>query len=156
MEKDPEIALIMANSVPLEGRNILWTFSRNQIEFILREIVLTPAATGNSDIQHAHYQDEALPLLDLEAHFGLETSGQTLPDRYIVVKTTNSKGEISKLILRTKHTVRMKKLSFSTTQKGSEGIQDNRDDILGTFLQQDGDLLIVPDLSAILKKLKTS
>ncbi|WP_163340081.1 hypothetical protein [Desulfopila sp. IMCC35008] len=153
MQEEREVAVVGANTAPLGTLHIYWLFSRNQIEFILTEIE-TLTTSGENVPDRARYIDEALPLIDLETHFGLEGQWQTPADKYIVTKTTDPKGELVKIIIPAAHPLRMKKLSFATTPAPGSALKKNEEHILGAFFQDNETLLVVPDLQTIVKFMK--
>lgn len=152
MQDEREVAVVRANTAPLGTLHIYWLLSRNQIEFILTEIETVPAP-GENIPARARYLDEALPLIDLENYYGLEGLGQTLPDKYIVTRTTDPNGELVKVIIPAAHPLRMKKLSFATTPAPGSALNKNEEHILGAFFQDNDTLLVVPDLQTIIKSM---
>lgn len=151
-QKIPEVALIMANTAPVNGWNLYWLISKKQIEYLLTDIARLPASAEQPDRKRAQYQDEALPVFSLEEHFGLEELSPSTSYRYIVTKNPAPERRISKAILRLSHPVRIRKLTFEATPAQFTGLRENEDDILGAFTLADYQLVIVPDLSAILAR----
>lgn len=150
MQQEREVATFMANCPPFGNLHIYWLFSRSQIEFILSDVEFIPPAEDSQAIR-AHYLEEALPVIDLEEHFGLGGIRQTLPEKYVVLRSSNTDGDLSKVMVRSVHQVRMRKLNFATTPAPGSALQKNQDHILGAFFQDNDTLLIVPDLKTIIE-----
>lgn len=148
----PEVALIMANTTPVEGWNINWLISKTQVEYILHDIASLPSVANNTTLQRAQYQDEALPVFNLEKYFGLVEKTDSANYKYIVVKVPQENGGIAKAILRITSSVRLRKLTFNSTLAQTTGLQTNVNDILGAFTLPDNQLVIVPDIAAMLLK----
>lgn len=151
-QKIPEVALIMANTAPVNGLNIYWLISKKQIEYLMTDIAGLPATAEQPDRQRAQYQDEVLPVFSLENHYGLEELSPSASYRYIVTKNPVPEQGISKAILRLSHPVRVRKLTFEATPAQFTGLRENEADILGAFTLADNQLVIIPDLSALLAK----
>lgn len=148
MESTQEVALILANCSPYKGRYIYWVLSRKQIEYILTE--LETRSGGETGL----YLDEFLPVISLETYFGLTMRRTRLADKFVVSRTAGTDGRLRKIIVRSAFPVRMRNLEFQSTAVSDAGLVENGEDILGCFHQGQKHLFIVPDLAAIIKKLK--
>ncbi len=152
MAKENEVIMIQANTPPTEGGVVYWLLSKNQMEYILQDIALVPGGSTTTPIARAQYQEEVLPVLSLEKYFGLRESGGSGTYRYLVAKTAADTGGIARIIIRTAHQIRVRKLTFAASPVAST-FAENNEDVLGAFSHDDTDLLIVPDIAAIRKKI---
>ncbi len=152
IKNEPEVALIPANTIPIEGWDLNWLISKSQVEYILHDIATLPSVGDDSHLQRAQYQDEALPVFCLEKYFGLQKATPSANYKYVVVKVPLQNGGISKAILRLTHSIRIRKLTFNSTLAQTTGLRTNTDDILGAFTLPDNQLVIVPDIAAMLLK----
>lgn len=151
-QKTPEVALVMANTAPVDGWNIYWLISKKQIEYLLTDIAELPATAEQPALQRAQYQDEVLPVFSLEKHYGLKELSPSSGYRYLVTKSPASEGGIARAIVRLSHPVRVRKLNFNATQAQNTGLNSNESDILGSFTLPDSQLVIIPDLTALVDK----
>ncbi|WP_136806104.1 chemotaxis protein CheW [Desulfosediminicola flagellatus] len=147
-----EVALIPANTEQIDGWNLNWLISKSQVEYILHDIASIPSVRNDSQLQRAQYQDEALPVFNLEKHFGLQENPDAPNLKYVVVKVPLHSGGISKAVIRLTNSIRIRKLTFNSTLAQATGLQKNEDDILGAFTLSDNQLVIVPDIAAMLLK----
>lgn len=148
----PEVAVIMANTLPVAGWNIYWLISKKQVEYILTDIATLPPSAEHPHLVRAQYQEEMLPVVSLEKHFGLEEMSTVSSYRYIVTKSATPEGKIAKAILRFSHPVRVRKLNFNCVPAQDYGVSENAEHILGAFSLADNQLVIIPDIPAILQK----
>lgn len=146
----PEVAIIMANTPPVEGWHIHWLISKKQVEYILTDIAALPPGGEYPHLQRAQYQEEMLPVISLEQHFGLDEPPQSAGYRYLVTKSPHEAGRVTRAILRFSHPVRVRKLNFNSTPTQHTGLQENVEHILGAFTLPDNQLVIIPDIPAIL------
>jgi hypothetical protein len=152
IQKQPEIAMFMANTVTVEGWNIYWVLSKIQIEYILHDVMTLPPNQEQPQQERVQYMEESLPLLSLEKYYGLEE----LPTRptygYIVAKIPMGTDRMQKVVLHTNNPVRIRKLTFNAVQAQYTGLPENSEDILGAFSLPENQLLIVPDIALMLDK----
>lgn len=153
MPKGLEIAMVMANTPSVDGWNLHWIVSKSQVEYVLRDIATLPPRFENDTLQRAQYQDSPLPVVSLEQHFGLSSTEQSLPYKYIILKIPTDSQKVEKIILRTVHPIRVRKLTFNSAEAQHTGLKQNYGDILGAYTLPDNQLLIIPDLNAILATL---
>lgn len=151
-QREPEVAMILANSAPIDGWTPYWLISKLQIEYILHDIAAVPPSSEAPHIQRAQYQDETLPVLSLEKYYGVNPSLYDVRYTYLVTKLPLPTGGISKTVLRLSNPVRIRKLNFNAAKAQETGLQVNDEDILGAFTLPDNQLVIVPDITAILRK----
>lgn len=150
----PEVAMIMANATPIENWQIYWLISKMQVEYILTDITASPADIEHSHLQQAQYQEETLPVISLEKFYGLEELPLSSIPRYIVTKSPAADGDLIRAILRTYHPVRIRRLDFTATHALLPRLTKNSTDILGAFTLPDNQLVIIPNIDAILVKLQ--
>lgn len=152
LQTSPEIAIIMANTPPIDRWNIYWLISKRQVEYILTDVVMHPPSAEHPNLQRAQYQEEILPIVSLEKHFGLEESLTVSSYRYIVTKSPTPDGKLAKAILRFSHPIRVRKLDFNSAPAQHTGLRENVDHILGAFTLPDNQLVIIPDIPAIMQR----
>ncbi len=152
--KQPEIAIFKANTTNTEGRDIYWVLSKIQIEYILHEITALPPSAEQPQLQRTQYLEESLPVLSLEKYYGL----QELPLRstygYVVAKIPMNTGSMQKAVLRTNNPVRIRKLTFNAEPAEHTGLPEHSEDIIGMFSLPENQLLIVPNIAAILNNVR--
>ncbi|SHO50276.1 chemotaxis protein CheW [Desulfopila aestuarii] len=151
-QTSPEVAMIMANTPPIDGWNIYWLISKRQVEYILTDIAKLPPSAEHPHLERAQYQEEMLPVVSLEKHFGLEESTSVSSYRYIVTKSPTPEGKLVKAILRFSHPIRVRKLNFNSVTAQHTGLRENAAHILGAFTLPDNQLVIIPDIPGILQR----
>lgn len=152
----PEIAMIQANCRPMDGWQIHWLISRKQIEYLLTDIVSLPPSVEQPHLERAQYLEQSLPVIHLENHFGLVQDSPPASFRYLVSKCVTRDKKIMRAMLKICHPVRMRKLSFHSTPTIHSTIPSNEHHILGAFTMPDNQLVIIPDIFAIVDTLGDS
>ncbi len=143
MKKQLEIATIKANNV-FQGCELYWIFSRNQLEFLLREVELFSSPTA---VITAKYQEVMLPVINLEKYYGLAEKFKNGPPKYVVVRSVNEKKEMVKLIIQTPQSVKIQTVEeHFTSLQSSPNLPKNSEHVLGMYSLTDGKVGIVPDL----------
>lgn len=150
-QTQPEIALIMANTEPFEGWTIHWLLSKKQVEYILTDIAALPPGGEYPHLQRAQYQEEMLPVIRLEEHYGLAEPPASAGYRYIVTKNPGTEGQLVRAIIRFSHPIRVRKINFNSVPTQITGLKKNSTHVLGAFTLPDNQLLIMPDIVAILE-----
>ncbi len=151
IQKTPEVALVMANSAPIDGWQLYWLISKSQIEYMLTDIAALPPSLEHPELEKAQYQEEVLHVLSLEKHYGLIEEPTKTMQRYIVTKSPTSDQKMVKAILRLSHPVRVRKLNFNALRADQTYLQANANDILGAYTLDDNQLVIIPDIATILE-----
>lgn len=152
MESNLEVALILANCAPYNGRYIYWVLSRKQIEYILTDLEKRGEDKTAHTGVYGQYLEELLPVISLERYFGLKVRKTRLADKFIVTRTAGENGKLAKIIVQAPFPVRMRNLDFKTAPTDDNGLLKNSEDILGCFHQGTKHIFIVPDLAVILEK----
>lgn len=152
-QTSPEIAMIMANTPILDGWEMYWLISKRQVEYILTDIAILPPSAEHPHLQRAQYQEEMLSVVSLEKHFGLEELPTVGSYRYIVTKSPTPDGRLAKAILRFNHPIRVRKLNFNSAPARYTGLRENGTHILGAFTLPDNQLVVIPDIPAIMQRL---
>lgn len=147
-----EVALIEANTLPISGRVVHWLLSRKQVIYILRELGMTQKIPGRTRFPQATYLEEMLPVVDLETYFGLSVKDNSVEKHYLIARAPKADGTLGRVIIPTSHPVRIRKAGFEAIAAGETGLTDNSQDILGAFVLASNDLVILPDLTAIIAK----
>lgn len=150
IEKVPEVAIIMANTAPVEGMQIYWLISKSQVEYMLTDISILPKTSEQPEFERAQYQEEVLPVISLEKYYGLEELPPVSAYRYIVSKNPAPGNKLVKAILRLCHPVRVRKLNFNATKAQQNVLKRNGEDVLGAFILEEQQLVIIPDMASIL------
>jgi hypothetical protein len=150
MKKQLEIATIKANTTTFLGGELFWILSRNQLEFIFKEIEISSSPPFAAK---ARYQGVMLPVISLEKHYGLKEIDQDSPLKYLVVRSVNEKKELEKVIVQTPRTLKIQTLEgFSSLQ--ASALPRNSENVLGMYSFEPGRLGIVPDFAGIIRSLQ--
>jgi hypothetical protein len=151
MKKQLEIAIIKANSATLQGCEMYWLLSRNQLEFVFREVeIFSSPAFGAT----AKYQEVMLPVINLEKYFGLEEKGENGPLNYFVVRSVNEKKEMVKLIIQTPQTLKVLKLDTEFQPVKSSTLLQNSEDALGMYYLGPDKFGVLPDFAGMGRSLQ--
>jgi hypothetical protein len=151
METKLEVAIIKANTSPLGGLELSWLLSRNQLEFVLQDIKVLHSPPL---VDTAQYQEETLPVINLEQHFGLQEMGQSRSLKYLVVRAVTAERTLVKVIVQTPHSLRILQLETGLVASRLVALPRNSSDLLGIYSMPDGSLGIVPDIAGISRSLK--
>ncbi|MGB3223452.1 MAG: chemotaxis protein CheW [Desulforhopalus sp.] len=150
MKKQLEIATIKANITTFLGGELFWVLSRNQLEFLFKEIEISssPPFVGK-----ARYQGVMLPVISFEKHYGLKEMDQDSPLKYLVVRSVNEKKELEKIIVQTPRTLKIKTLEGVSSLQ-APALPQNSENVLGIYSLAPGKLGIVPDITRIIQSLQ--
>lgn len=151
MKKQLEIATIKVNSTIFQGCELYWLLSRNQLEFLFKEVEIF---SSSPFVATAKYKDAMLPVINLEKYFGLEGKDENGPPKYLVVRSVNEKKELVKLIIQTSHTLRINKLDSEFQSLQSPVLPKNSKDILGMYSLATGQIGVVPDFVGMSQSLQ--
>lgn len=136
----------MANTAPVDGWQLNWLLSKNQLEYLLRDIAMVSSHAFQSPaLQAAQYMEEILPVVSLESYYGLAEVTRPQAYKYLVTKVAMPANTLSKIVIRTVHPARIRKLTANTVAHATV-LPAHSEDILGAFTMPDNQLLIVPDL----------
>jgi hypothetical protein len=150
MKKQLEIATIKANTTTFLGGELFWILSRNQLEFLFKEIEISSSPPFAAK---ARYQGVMLPVISLEKHYGLKEIDQDSSLKYLVVRSVNEKKELEKVIVQTPRTLKIQTLEgFSSLQ--APALPRNSENVLGMYSFEPGKLGIVPDFTGIIRSLQ--
>jgi hypothetical protein len=150
MKKQLEIATIKANTTTFLGGELFWILSRNQLEFLFKEIEIS---SSPSFAAKAEYQGVMLPVISLEKHYGLKEIDQDSSLKYLVVRSVNEKKELEKNIVQTPRTLKIQTLEgFSSLQ--APALPQNSENVLGMYSFEAGKIGIVPDFTRIIHSLQ--
>jgi hypothetical protein len=152
MKKQLEIATIKANNVTFQGCELYWIFSRNQLEFLFKELEVF---SSPSLVATAKYQEVMLPVINLEKYYGLAQKAQTGAPKYLVVRSVNEQKELVKLIIQTPQTLKIQALEagFMSLQS-SPALPKNNKDVLGIYSLATDKLGIVPDFVGMSRSIR--
>lgn len=151
MKKQLEVALVKANSPAFHGLEFHWLFSRNQLEFLLREveIFLSPPLVAT-----AKYQETMLPVVNLEQHYGLAEKDQSGSPKYLVIRSADEKKELIKLIVQTSQTLKIQKLESEWKPSQETVLPKHSEHVLGMYFLAADKLAVVPDFIAMSRSLQ--
>lgn len=151
MKKQHEIATIKANSATFEGWEIFWILSKNQLEFLFKEIeIFSPPSLFAS----AKYQEVMLPVINLEKYYGLVEKDVAKLPKYLVVRSVNEKKELVKVIIQTQQTYKIQTLGTGVNSLQSPMLPQNSNDVLGMYFLATGKLGIVPDFAQMSRSIQ--
>jgi chemotaxis signal transduction protein len=151
MEIKLEVATIQANCEILNGYQLYWLVSRNQLEFILQhlEVFRSPSFTAT-----AQYQEVMLPVINLEKHFGLTEKSPGKSSKYLVLRAADANQALIRLIVETPSSPKIQKLEKDSVSSAALALPKNNVDILGIYSLSESALAIVPDIAGISRSLK--
>ncbi len=147
---EKEIAIIQANALPVNGTILHWVLSRKQIVYVLHEIEESVAAGVNGRFPEAKYLEVQLPVIDLEEYYGIKYSFKSKTAYYVVVRATTADHSLGLAIIRSVFPARIRKLNFTTAPLDTTGLFDNSGNILGSFLMDERNAVVIPDIAAII------
>ena len=151
MKKQLEIATIKANSEIFQGHEIYWLLSRNQLEFLFKEIEIFSSPPF---VATAKYMEAMLPVISLEKYFGLQVNDENQHPKYLVVRSVNEKKELVKLIIQTSHTLKIHKLESESQSLQSPALPQNSKDVLGIYSLASNQIGVVPDFVGMSRSLQ--
>lgn len=151
MEIKLEVATMQANCEILDGYQLYWLVSRNQLEFILQhlEVFRSPPFAAT-----AQYQEVMLPVISLEKHFGLTEKSSGKSSKYLVLRAADANQALIRLIVETPSSPKIQKLEKDSTSFTALALPKNNVDILGIYSLSESALAIVPDIAGISRSLK--
>lgn len=151
MKKQLEIATIKANITTFLGEELFWILSRNQLEFLFKEIEISSSPPFAAK---ARYQGVMLPVISLEKHYGLKEIDQDSPLKYLVVRSVNGKKELEKIIVQTPGTLKIQTLLEGVSSLQTPSLPQNNENVFGMYSLEPGKLGIVPDFTGIIHSLQ--
>lgn len=146
MEKIIEVVIIKANSYTISGADLYWLLSRQQLEFIFKDIDIfeePPYAPT------AQYRESMLPVISLEEYYGLQTREKPGQEKYLVVRAANDEKGVVKLIVETPNPVKIHRLESGFTPIASLALPRKATDVLGIYGLSKDKIAVVPDLVKI-------
>ncbi len=150
MKKQLEIITIKANSASFNGCALYWIFSRTQLEFVLKEVEIVSLRPF---VSAAKYQDDTLPVVNLEKYYGLEENRKNGPAKYFVIRSVNEQKELVKLIVETPQSLKIHKLETNFKSLQSLVLPQNSAAVLGMYPLGSGKVGVVPDFVAMTRSL---
>ena len=152
MKKKLEIAIIKSNSTPIQKYQLYWLLSRNQLEFLFKEVEIFSSPPF---IATAKYQEVMLPVINLEKYYGLEEEkDENRLSKYLVVRSVNENKEMVKLIVQMHQTLKIHKLEKEFKPLQSTPLPQNSEDVLGMFALATGKIGVVPDFIRMSRSLQ--
>lgn len=151
MEMKLEVATVRANCDPLNGYELYWLVSRNQLEIILQNIEVFHSPPFVATVQ---YREVMLPVISLEKHFGLAARKVEKSMKYLILRAANADQALVRLIVETPFSPKIQKPEKGFTAFGALALPKNSVDILGIYSLSATALAIVPDIAGISRSLK--
>jgi hypothetical protein len=151
MDIKPEVAMIQTNTDLLNGYELYWVVSRNQLEFILQDIEVFHSPPF---VATALYQEKMLPVISLEDHFGLVEKKRGRSKKYLVLKAADANQVLVRLIVETQFLVKMQRLEEGLASFGALALPKNNVDLLGVYSLSASAVALVPDIAGISRSLK--
>jgi len=151
MKKQLEIALIKANSPAFRGCEFYWLFSRNQLEFLLKEVEIFSSPPF---VATAKYQETMLPVINLEQYYGLAEKDRSGSTKYLVIRSADEKKELIKLIVQTTQTLKIQKLESEWKPSQDSVLPKHGEQVLGMYFLAEDKLAVVPDFIAMSRSLQ--
>ena len=130
--------------------NLFWLFSRSQLEMVQRDLVVEAAPAPMSlAAGTVNWQDEVLPLVNLENYY--RTAGLPVepPLRYLFLKgAARDAGEVrlAMIVVPIWAEMRMGMQDIAATPVTPLPLRDRAGDIHGAYALADGGLAVVPDV----------
>ncbi len=151
MKKQLEIATIKANSPNLQGCELYWLLSRNQLEFIFKEIEIFSSPPF---VATAKYQEAMLPVINLEKYYGLEENDPSGSRKYLVIRSINEEKKLVKLIVQTSQTLKIHKLESEFESLQFPALPQHSKVVLGMYSIATGQVGIVPNFVEMSRSLQ--
>ncbi len=147
-----EVATIRANCDQVNGYELYWAVSRNQLEFVLKNIEVFHSPPF---VDTAQYREQLLPVVSLEKHFGLAGKESAKSPKYLVLRTANANQDLVRLMIETPVGVKLQKVEQGLFASfGTLTLPKNNMDVLGVYSLSERGLAIVPDIAGISRSLK--
>lgn len=146
MKKQLEIATIKANSTDFHGWEIFWVLSKNQLELLFKEVEMFSSSPA---LVTAKYQDDLLPVVNLENYYGLEVRKRNNLPKYLVVRSVNEKKELVRFIIEIPQKYTLQKLATGIETMQAPMMAQNGENVLGLYALAPGQLGVVPDFVRI-------
>jgi hypothetical protein len=151
MKKQLEIATIKANSANFQGCELYWILSRNQLEFLFKEIEIFSSPPF---VATAKYKEAMLPVINLEKYYGLEEKDLSGASKYLVIRSVNEEKELVKFIVQTSQTLKIHKLESEFESLQFPTLPQNSKDVLGMYSLATGKVGVVPNFVGMSRSLQ--
>ena len=148
MKTDLEVSIVRASCNSADQGELYWIFSRSQLEFVLKD--LEQVDTSKS-IAMARYQDQNLPVVSLENHYGYAGSAIKQSSKYMVLCAVDKKKDVRRIIAHAADAPKFFKLTRSFAALDTFSAPENSEHILGAYSLGKGKIGIVPDLVGIIE-----
>lgn len=145
MDTSLDLTLFAANSFTVQSRELFWLFSRNQLEFILREVELF---SPESRVPTAQYGDIVVPVVRLENYFGLETRTEIGSEKYLVLRDADEDGGLHRIMVRTGSSPKMVTIQNTLAVENFK-LPENSGDQLGCFALDEDRVCVLPNIVKI-------
>jgi hypothetical protein len=152
MRKILKLAVIRASCSLKTGKQLYWLLSRNQVEFVLYDLEVVAAGGGRFT---ANYLNIELPVVRLEAYYGLPGLKQKGKYKYIVASAVNRKGELVRVILQISYPVQLLKVAEESPSPFSLELPERGKDVLGIYSFAENRVMIMPDLVRIAERMNS-
>ena len=148
----PELIAIPA-SVELEGKTLVWAFSKKQLDMVLQDIVVKSSEnTGVQCVSRTEWQDLELPIVSFEKYFGLKQKETSVVPKYCVVKgayTQVGSPVLVRIAIELQSNIKILHCNIECAPVSADILPKRNSDILGAFGLKAGVTMIVPDIAKI-------
>lgn len=150
MTEKRDIILVESCGGGADDERLYWLFSKNQLEMVLRDIVVQPVPGPTSPAQGVvNWQDDDLPLVSLESYYGMAGTAAAQSKRYLFIKgAARVAGEVrlAMIVVPIYAEMRMGALDIAGTPMSPLRLKENSTDIHGIYALEDGGVAVVPDV----------
>lgn len=150
MAEKRDIILVKSAGSGAGGEHLFWLFSKNQLEMVLRDIVTESVPAQPSLTQGVvNWQDQALPLVNLESYYGTAGRAAEQPTRYLFIKgaaRTADEVQLAMIVVPIYAEMRMGALDIAGKPISPLPLKANSTDIHGIYALDGGGVAVVPDV----------
>lgn len=160
MDKNKKIIVVKSKASFDGGRRLFWLFSKNQLELVLKEIERIPTVAGEGFCEAAiAWQDEVLPVVNLEKYFGIHGTARPSPTKHLILRGVaheDREVKASMLAIPVFTDVKTGALTFSGKSIQPAILKENGTDILGAWELSGGKIVVIPDICKIARRGRTA
>lgn len=160
MDKNLKIIVVKSKASLGGGGRLFWLFSKKQLELVLKEIdrIPTVASAGFCEAAIA-WQDEVLPVVNLEKYFGISGISRPSPTKHLILRGASREArevKASMLAIPVFTDVKTGALTFTGRSIHPAILKENGTDILGAWELSGGKIVVIPDICKIAARGRTA